>query len=254
MRSTPKTPQSTAPAEGADGIVCRALGAAPAFIFDVEGTLVDAVMPTLLCWRETLEEFGYPQSLADLHRYCGMDGSEMLEKLLPTGLAPELKKDILDRQGKRYREEYLSSVQALPGVRNLLETIKSHDCPIALATDCQKTQLDHYLDRAHIRDLIDAVACGSDVKRGKPHPDLFELARKRLKVRTRGSIVCVGDTPYDALSARGAGMTAVGVLTGHFASADLMAGGCLTTFPNPRALMQGLVRSRAGDVELAAAS
>jgi len=227
---------------------------ATAFIFDVEGTLVDAVMPTLRCWRETLDEFGYRVSLADLHRCSGMDGGEMLEKLLAADTAREIKKDILERQGKRYRQEYLASVQALPGGRPLLEAIRSHDCQIALATSCQKDELDHYLDRANIRDLINAVACGNDVKRGKPHPDLYELARKHLRIRTRGSVLCVGDTPYDALAARGAGMPPLGVLTGHFASADLLASGCLATFSNPRALMQGLAQSRQNEPELAQAS
>jgi haloacid dehalogenase-like hydrolase len=89
-----------------------------------------------------------------------------------------------------------------PGVRALFEYLKATGIRVALGTDCQKDELDHYLDRAGIRDLIDAAACGSDVKHGKPHPDVFELARKRLKLRTRGSIVCVGDTPYDAAAAR----------------------------------------------------
>jgi len=227
---------------------------ATAFIFDVEGTLVDAVMPTLRCWRETLDEFGYSVSLADLHRYSGMDGGEMLDKLLPAGAAREVKKDILERQGRRYRQEYLASVQALPGVRHLLEAIRGHGCQIALATSCQTDELEHYLDRANIRDLINAIACGDEVKRGKPHPDLYELARKHLRIRTRGSVLCVGDTPYDALAARGAGLSALGVLTGHFASADLMASGCLATFPNPRALMQGLAQARENEAELAEAS
>jgi phosphoglycolate phosphatase-like HAD superfamily hydrolase len=230
------------------------LRGASAFIFDVEGTLVDAVMPTLRCWRETLQEFGYPVWLVDLHRYCGMDGGEMLDKLLPQPLPKALKQDILDRQGRRYREDYLPGVQAFPGVRVLFEYLKAEGCRIALGTDCQKDELDHYLDRANIGDLIDAIGCGNDVKHGKPHPDIFELARKRLKVRARGSIACVGDTPYDAAAARAAGMPPIGVLTGHFAARDMLASGCLTTFSDPRALLQGVKSCRESPIELAKAS
>src|ERR1700736_2400209 len=188
---------------------------ASAAIFDVEGTLVDAVMPTLLCWRETLGAFGYAFSLADLHRCSGMDGGYMLDRLLAQPISKTEKQDILDRQGQRYRADYLPRVPAFPGVRALFEYLKATGIRVALGTDCQKDELDHYLDRAGIRDLIDAVACGSDVKHGKPHPDVFELARKRLKLRTRGLIVCVGDTPYDAAAARAAGMAAAGALTRH---------------------------------------
>jgi phosphoglycolate phosphatase-like HAD superfamily hydrolase len=232
----------------------RTLAEASAFIFDVEGTLVDAVMQTLRCWRETLEEFGHSVWLVDLHHYSGMDGSELLDKLLPQPVPKALKQDILGRQGKRYRQDYLPAVQAFPGVRALFEGLKADGCRIALGTDCQKDELDHYLDRANIRDLIDAIACGNDVKHGKPHPDIFELARKRLKVRARGSIVCVGDTPYDAAAARAAGMPAVGVLTGHFARQDLRASGCLATFRDPAALLQSLKSCRVSRVGLAKAS
>jgi phosphoglycolate phosphatase-like HAD superfamily hydrolase len=227
---------------------------ASVFIFDVEGTLVDAVMPTLRCWRETLEECGHPIWLVDLHRYTGMDGGEMLDELLPQPVPKALKQDILDRQGKRYRRDYLPAVQAFPGVRALFEYLKAQGCRIALGTDCRKDELDHYIDRANIRDLIDAIACGDDVKHGKPHPDIFELARRRLKMRAREAIVCVGDTPCDATAARAVGMRAIGVLTGHFAAGDLLASGCLAAFRDPRALLQSLKSCRERHAELAEAS
>jgi HAD superfamily hydrolase (TIGR01509 family) len=238
---------------GASPACSSLLPEASAFIFDVEGTLVDAVMSTLRCWREILQEFGHPVWLVDLHRYSGMDGGEMLDKLLPQPLPKALKQDILDQQGRRYRHDYLPAVQALPGVRSLFEYLKAQGCRIALGTDCQKDELDYYLDRANIRDLIDAIGCGSDIKHGKPHPDIFKLARKRLKVRPRETVVCIGDTPYDAEAARVAGMPAVGVLTGHFAARDLLASGCLAAFREPRALLQSLKSSREPQAELAEA-
>src|SRR5438477_490696 len=88
---------------------------AEVFIFDVEGTLVDAMMPTLRCWRETLEHFGHDVSLAELHRLAGMDGEEMLTQLL-SGVSKTERKEMLEHQGKRFREEYLPHVHAFPGV------------------------------------------------------------------------------------------------------------------------------------------
>jgi phosphoglycolate phosphatase-like HAD superfamily hydrolase len=224
------------------------------FIFDVEGTLVDAVMPTLRCWRETLEAFGYPVQLVDLHRYSGMDGGEMLDRVLPQPPPKALKHEILERQGGRYRKDFLPGVQAFPGVRALFEYLRGEGCRIALGTDCQKDELAYYLDRANIGALIDAIACGDDVKRGKPHPDIFGLARRRLKVPEREPILCVGDTPYDAAAARAAGMPAIGVLTGHFAPRDLIASGCLTTFRDQRALLQSIKFCRESQAGLARAS
>jgi len=53
------------------------------YFLRLEGTLVDAIMPTLLCWRDTLQSFGHDVTLADLHALSGMDGKRMLETLLP---------------------------------------------------------------------------------------------------------------------------------------------------------------------------
>jgi phosphoglycolate phosphatase-like HAD superfamily hydrolase len=71
---------------------------AQVWVFDVEGTLVDAVMSTLRCWRRTFELFGHDVGLAELHRLSGMDGAEMLKKLLPHVPAIE-RQEMLQCQG-----------------------------------------------------------------------------------------------------------------------------------------------------------
>jgi phosphoglycolate phosphatase-like HAD superfamily hydrolase len=85
--------------------------------------------------------------------------------------------------------------------------------------------LNHYLAITGIEALVDAVACGSDGKAGKPAPDLVSLALKRLRAGVR-SAVLVGDTPYDAQAAHKAGIRSVGVLTGHFSQSVLCEAGC----------------------------
>src|ERR1041385_739094 len=150
------------------------------FIFDVEGTLVDAMMPTLRCWRETLMHFGHDVSLAELHRLAGMDGEDMLTQLRP-GSSKGERKELLEHEGKRFREDYLPHVPALPGVRALFADLKRRGRRIALATDCAKEQLRHYLAAADIENLVDAIACGDDVRRGKPAPEVVEVALRRVR-------------------------------------------------------------------------
>ena len=117
---------------------------AEVFVFDVEGTLVDAMMPTLRCWRETLAHFGHDVGLAELHRLAGMDGEEMLTQLLP-GISRTERKEMLEHEGSRFRDEYLPHIHAFPGVRELFEELKRRERKIALATDCERDQLRHYL-------------------------------------------------------------------------------------------------------------
>ena len=74
--------------------------------------------------------------------------------------------------------------------------------------------------------FIDAVACGDDASKGKPHPDLFHQAMRKLDIADPQHVLAVGDTPYDALAAKTLGMRVAGVLTGGFTSEELKAAGC----------------------------
>jgi len=213
------------------------------FVFDVEGTLVDAMMPTLRCWRETLQAFGHDISLAELHALSGMDGAAMLARLLPE--TPErVRKEIIELQGKRFRADFLPHVPAFPGVRALFEELKRRGRRIALATDCQKDELDHYLAVADIAGLADAIGCGDDIRRGKPAPGVIDVALRRVRAGHRPCVM-IGDTPFDALAARKAGIGSVGVLTGHFSERALREAGCVAVLRDVVAARDALSRVHA---------
>lgn len=199
-----------------------------AFIFDVEGTLVDSVLPTLQCWTETLAEIGVTASVADLHPYSGMDGKRMLRHVLKKH-DPKLLDHVAQLQAERYLIHHLPHVRAFPGLRRLFTAIKSADGKIALATTCDKEDLARYRALMEVDDLLDVVCCGDDVKREKPAPDIVALAAKKLRVPP-AQIAMVGDTPYDAEAARGAGLTPIGLQSGHFSRFDLQDAGCVAIF------------------------
>jgi len=206
------------------------------FVFDVEGTLVDAVMSTLISWRATLAKNGYEVSLADLHRLSGMDGKEMLGQLVPNASVSE-REEMLKTHGERYREECLPTVHAFPRVRELLQALKRRGRKIAIATDTDRDQLKRYLEIARIEDLVDVTACGDDARRGKPHAELVEIALKRARAAGKRAVM-VGDTPYDAEAARRARIMAVGLLSGHFSESDLRDAGCIDVRRDPAALLE----------------
>jgi phosphoglycolate phosphatase-like HAD superfamily hydrolase len=168
-----------------------------AYIFDVEGTLIDCVPDILKCWSETLAGFGVSVPAADLQLMSGMDGDEMLATLVP-GLDEHARKKILTAQGERYRAVYLPRVRAFPGVRAAFTAIKSRGRRIALATDCQSDELKRYRSLMNVDDLIDAIACGDEVSKGKPDPALVELALLHLGSTSAVSATMIGDTPFDA--------------------------------------------------------
>ena len=206
-------------------------------IFDVEGTLVDSTALTLRCWQETLQSFGFGFPLATLQRHSGQDGHDMLHALLPGPHAGRVVPRILEAQGQRYRDKYLPPVAAFPEVRALFERVNRAGRLIALATSSSADELDHYLALTNTGDLVDAVACGEDVQYDKPNPALIEVALLRAGDVMPEHAVMIGDTPYDAIAARRAGLAAIGMLSGGFSSHDLEASGCIAVYRDPADLL-----------------
>jgi hypothetical protein len=97
---------------------------------------------------------------------------------------------------------------------------------LALATDCKGPELKHYLSLLHIDEFIGATACGDDVEHGKPDPRIVGVALRKLGL-TGPEAVMIGDTPYDAEAASGAGTAAAAVLTGGFTVEALRGAGCV---------------------------
>jgi phosphoglycolate phosphatase-like HAD superfamily hydrolase len=196
-----------------------------AYIFDVEGTLIDCAPQILRCWHETLAGFGVPMPMVSLQRLSGMDGDEMLATLLPS-CDEAARKKIATAEGERYRAVYLPRVRAFRSVRAVFTAIKSHGARIALATDCQSDELKRYRSLMNVDDLIDAIACGDEVSKGKPDPGLIELALHHLGGMSAVSATMIGDTPFDAQAARRAGASAWGTLTGGHPGSSLIDAGC----------------------------
>jgi HAD superfamily hydrolase (TIGR01509 family) len=200
--------------------------ATDAVIFDIEGTLVDSVKQTLQCWHNTLLEFGYEVPIEALQKRSGMDGTMMLEQLLPK-VSKDRRQKIIKAQGEHFQKEYLFQVRPFEGVRDTLLTLRQSKLRFALATDCEGPALKHYRTILQIDDLLDAIACGEDAPEGKPDPGLIDQALKKLSTSCSQAVM-VGDTPFDAKAAQKAGVSCVGLLTGGHLAEALYDAGCKT--------------------------
>jgi HAD superfamily hydrolase (TIGR01549 family) len=194
-------------------------------IFDVEGTLIDCVPHVLESWQRTLAEADHSVLRSDLQRYSGMDGNDMLARLLPD-LTTSQRERLLKAQGERYRRDYLALSRPFYRAGALVKRLKDSGHAVGIATTCKGDELKRYDQHLDVLKCIDAVACGDDGCKGKPHPDLFYHAMQKLGITDPRCALAVGDTPYDALAAKPLGLRVVGVLTGGFSPEDLKAAGC----------------------------
>jgi beta-phosphoglucomutase-like phosphatase (HAD superfamily) len=120
-------------------------------------------------------------------------------------------------------------------VPDLLERVRDGGFRIAVASSAKKDEVEKYLDIAGITELIDLKTSSDDVEESKPGPDIFELVLKKLDL-TAAQAIAIGDTPYDAIAARKAGVAIIGVLCGGFTANSLRRAGCAELYAGPAAL------------------
>ena len=208
-----------------------------AFLFDLDGTLVDSVYQHVLAWREALEETGIELSVWRIHRRIGMSGGLLVNALLrETGreLSPEEISGVHRRHAAAYRR-YLPQVRALPGARELLTALSGARVPWAIATSGLIESARPALDLLGVGDDA-AIVTRDQVARAKPDPDLFRAAANRLGVSIQTSVV-VGDSVWDLLAARRAPALGVGVLSGGYGREELERAGAYRVYDDPADLL-----------------
>ncbi|MBV8948586.1 MAG: HAD family phosphatase [Solirubrobacterales bacterium] len=212
----------------------------PAFLFDLDGTLIDSVYQHVLAWREALAGVGINLSVWKIHRRIGMSGGLFVTALareLETNLDADTLRALPRLHGDAFLRHY-DSVQPLPGARELLATLTEHRVPWAIAT----SGVERYARLA--RDMLELPAdttfiTRDQVKYAKPDPDLFLTAAQRIGVDIRDSIV-VGDSVWDLLAARRARALGIGVLSGGYGREELIYAGAFRVYEDPHDLLAHL--------------
>jgi HAD superfamily hydrolase (TIGR01509 family) len=211
-----------------------------AFLFDLDGTLVDSVYQHVLAWRTALEEAGIELAVWRIHRRIGMSGGLFVNALIrETGreLTPE---EILQLQ-EGHRRAYLAlagQVQPLPGATHLLEHLTSVRIPWAIATSGVAEVAGPALAMLEVGTDVPIVT-RDQVPFAKPDPDLFLAAAERLGVDVQNAMV-VGDSIWDMLAAQRARALGVGLLSGGYGQDELERAGAFRVYADPADLLAHL--------------
>jgi len=211
-----------------------------AFLFDLDGTLVDSVYQHVLAWREALESAGIQLAVWRIHRQIGMSGGLFVNALLrETG--HRVSRDEAEELQRRHGEcfaRYAPQVRPLPGAAELLEYLSRAGVPWAIATSGRLENARRTLSLLSVAD--DAVVVTRDqVRHAKPDPDLFLAAADRLGVDIEDAVV-VGDSVWDLLAARRARALGVGLLSGGYGLEELERAGAYRVYTDPADLLARL--------------
>ena len=211
-----------------------------AFLFDLDGTLVDSVYQHVLAWREALEAGGVHLAVWRIHRQIGMSGGLFVNALLrETGhtVSKEEAERLQEIHGEAFRR-YASQVRPLPGAQELLTYLTKAGVPWAIATSGRMESASLSLRLLGIGDDVPIVTRDL-VRHAKPDPDLFLAAAEKLGVDISNSVV-VGDSIWDLLAARRARALGVGLLSGGYGREELERAGAYRVYNDPADLLRHL--------------
>lgn len=212
-----------------------------AFLFDLDGTLVDSVYQHALAWHEALEREGIALSMWRIHRRIGMSGGLMANILLRES-GVELDEARAQRLRVLHAEAYgrrAVEVRPLPGARELLAQLDASGCPWAIATSGRMETAGPVLAMLGVDPARVPVITRDKVRRAKPDPDLFVAAAARLGVPI-GSATVVGDAVWDMLAATRARALGIGLLSGGASEGELARAGAYRVFEDPADLLRHL--------------
>ena len=211
-----------------------------AFLFDLDGTLVDSVYQHVLAWREATQAAGIELPVWRIHRQIGMSGGLMLNALARETGRPVSRKDA-ERIQLVHAEAFAnqaSSLRVLPGAQAMLDTLAAHHVPHAIATSGRKHNARHALKLLTLHRNVPVIT-RDDVRFAKPDPDLFVDAGKQLKVSMNRCVI-VGDSVWDLLAARRAFAISVGLLSGGYGREELERAGAYRVYQDPADLLRHL--------------
>jgi HAD superfamily hydrolase (TIGR01509 family) len=214
--------------------------AAVAFLFDLDGTLIDSVYQHVLAWREATQAAGIELPVWRIHRQIGMSGGLMLNALLRETGRPVSKKEAEHIQAVHAKAfaDQASSLRILPGAQELLDTLAAEGVAHAIATSGRLHNARHALKLLKLHNDVPIVT-RDDVRFAKPDPDLFLAAGQRLHVPMSRCVI-VGDSVWDLLAARRAFGLGVGLLSGGYGREELERAGAYRVYQDPAELLRHL--------------
>ena len=211
-----------------------------AFLFDLDGTLVDSVYQHVLAWQQALRASGIELSVWRIHRKIGMSGGLFTNALLrETG--HDVTTDDAERLRKLHAEAYAeraAEVRALPGARRLLAYLSELEVPWGIATSGYVESAGPVLELLEIPPEVPVIT-RDQVERAKPDPDLFLAGAHRLGVEISDSVV-VGDSVWDLLAARRVNALGIGLLSGGYGTDELERAGAYRVYEDPEGLLRHL--------------
>lgn len=183
-----------------------------AFIFDMDGTLVDNMQFHTESWGQMLAENGVEFNAHDfLVKTAGKTSREILPMIFEN-ITDEKIVELTNRKDAIYHEIFLPHRKLVDGADEFLQESKQLGIKLAVATASPIPNVEYILDGLEIRQLFDAIVTAADIKIGKPHPEAFLKSAEKVGIEPKNCLV-FEDAIGGFEAAHNAKMKSIGIAT-----------------------------------------
>ena len=187
----------------------------PAFLFDLDGVVVDSNHLHVESWKEVARRHGFDCPDPEHIGKCGLRTTAVIRELLRWPVSEDTALQIGSEKEAIYREWIRDGgIPPIPGVQDFVQKARRLGIPCAVGSSAPRENVDLCLQTLGLADQFLATVSGADVQRGKPAPDIFLSAAQQIGVAPADCLV-FEDAPAGIQAAHAAGMKAIALLTSH---------------------------------------
>ena len=203
-----------------------------AVIFDFDGVITDSEILHLRAFNKSLVEFGIELTKKEYYQnYLGFSDFDCYKTLIDQGLLKIDERqisDIIRQKSVIFEELTKAEGRTIEGVHDFLRMLEKNDVPMAICSGSLLVEIELMLDEARLRHFFRAIVSAEQVKKGKPHPEGFLLALKKLNgdctpPLTANQCVVIEDSHWGLQAGNAAGMHTVAVTNSYEAEQLTMA-------------------------------
>ena len=185
-----------------------------AFLFDLNGTMIDDMQYHINAWHNILNGLGADLSIERVKQECYGKNDELLERIFPGRFSEEEKNRMSYEKEKAYQTAFKPRLKLIQGLDAFLNQAYAAGIKMAICSAAIMFNIDFVLDGTGTRQYFDVIVSADDVSTSKPHPETFLKAAEQLGVHPEECIV-FEDSPKGVESADNAGMQAMVITTLH---------------------------------------
>ena len=187
---------------------------APAFLFDLNGTMIDDMSYHITAWHRILNDLGADISLERMKEECYGKNHELVERIFPQRFTIEEKNKMSLEKEQQYQKEFKPRLKLIDGLERFLEGAHEAGIKLAIGSAAIMFNIDFVLDGLGIRKYFDAIVSADDVTNSKPDPETWLKCTEKLQ-REPSECIIFEDNPKGAESALNAGMECIIITNLH---------------------------------------